>query len=167
MKALAVSTLASLVLLIPGHSRATNVDPIINNQFSSHSVSKLTEPLLKPQTALETALHELKPFGTYLNLYAYGNCTAGVASRLPIPNNWGNANNWAYSALSSGYTVSSVPKVGAIAQTGGDSWLGHVGVVVGLNPNGSFTVWEENFDGLGMTDTRNTTTAEFPNFIYF
>jgi hypothetical protein len=124
-------------------------------------------PDFKPVEALETLLHSLAAPNTIPNTYAPGNCTYGVASRLPIPQDWGNANTWDDMARAQGYTVSNVPKVNAIAQTDGDSYLGHVAVVVAVHPDGSFDVWEENFGGLYSTDVRPTTTAEFPNFIYF
>lgn len=109
---------------------------------------------------------KLRPPNTYANGYAAGNCTAYVASRLPIPNDWGNANNWAYAASIAGYTVSNVPKAGSIAQTSGDSYLGHVAVVESVNPDGSFVISEMNYAGLYSVDTRVTSSLEFPTFIY-
>lgn len=109
---------------------------------------------------------KLRPPDTYPNGYAPGNCTAGVASRLPIPDNWGNANNWFYAAAMAGYAEGYAPKEGSIAQTSGDSWAGHVAVVLSVNPDGSFLIWEENYNGLFSVDERLATTAEFPDFIY-
>lgn len=128
----------------------------------------LETPSLSPLEALQPVyINKLRAIGTYANSYAPGNCTAGVASRLPIPDNWGNANSWSYNAILAGYTVSSIPKVGSIAQTSGDSYLGHVGIVLSVNPDGSFLIWEENGTyGLFTADERTATTAEFPNFIY-
>jgi LysM repeat protein len=72
------------------------------------------------------------------NGYDYGFCTWYVASQISVPNNWGNASSWAYYAALSGWTVSSTPIVGAIAQTanaaGGE---GHVAIVTAVSADGS------------------------------
>ena len=93
--------------------------------------------------------------------YAYGNCTYWVAWRRmqigqPIPNNWGNAINWAVAAAQAGYLVNHVPDYGAIMQDsnapGGE---GHVAFVEYLNPaDGSWTISEMNRVGWDETDTR-------------
>lgn len=67
------------------------------------------------------------------NGYDRGWCTYWAAHRAtqlgnPIPSNWGNANTWDNYAARGGWTVSTVPKVGAVAQTDAGG-LGHVGVV--------------------------------------
>ena len=68
------------------------------------------------------------------NGYDFGFCTWYVATQISVPGNWGNASTWAYYARLSGWTVTSVPIVGAIAQTalaaGGE---GHVAVVDSVN----------------------------------
>jgi surface antigen len=72
------------------------------------------------------------------NGYDYGYCTWYVATQVKVPNNWGNAATWAYYAALSGWNVSVVPTVGAIAQTadaaGGE---GHVAMVDAVSPDGS------------------------------
>jgi len=68
------------------------------------------------------------------NGYDWGECTWYVATQIAVPANWGNASTWAEGAKAAGWTVSSTPSVGAIAQTpyaaGG---LGHVGIVVAIS----------------------------------
>lgn len=68
------------------------------------------------------------------NGYDVGECTWYVATQIAVPANWGNASTWAEGARAAGWHVSSVPTVGAIAQTpfaaGG---LGHVGIVAAVN----------------------------------
>jgi surface antigen len=68
------------------------------------------------------------------NGYDPGFCTWYVATQISVPANWGNASSWAYYATQSGWTVSSTPTVGAIAQTpyaaGGE---GHVAIVDAVN----------------------------------
>lgn len=130
-----------------------------------HLVSALKMPPLAHIEPPERMLHPLMAYGTYANDYAPGNCTQYVASRIQIPNSMGNANQW--DDYLADY-ISHIPEAGVIAQTDGDSYLGHVAVVVSVNPDGSFVVSEMNGTlGLGMIDTRTTTTAEFPNFIYY
>jgi surface antigen len=71
------------------------------------------------------------------NGYDYGYCTYYAAARSGAPSNWGNANTWAYyAALTPGWTVSSGPRVGAIAQTS-RGYLGHVAIVEAVSADGS------------------------------
>lgn len=70
------------------------------------------------------------------NLYTYGYCTWYVANRVRVPNNWGNANTWDNGAAASGWIVSSIPRVGAIAQTDRGS-EGHVAYVEAVSPDGT------------------------------
>ncbi len=69
------------------------------------------------------------------NGYDYGWCTWGVANLISVPRNWGNASAWAINARLSGWNVSTVPTVGAIAQRGGGA--GHVGIVIDVSADGS------------------------------
>ena len=50
--------------------------------------------------------------------------------------NWGNANTWAYYAAKSGWTVSSSPRPGAIAQTS-KGRFGHVAIVEEVSADGT------------------------------
>lgn len=70
------------------------------------------------------------------NGYARGYCTWYAASRVSIPNNWGNANTWDNYARLSGWTVSRTPVPGAIFQTDA-GWAGHVGIVEEVSADGS------------------------------
>lgn len=70
------------------------------------------------------------------NGYDYGYCTWYVANKISMPSNWGNANTWAYYAALSGWTVSSTPRVGAIAQTSAGRF-GHVAYVEAVSEDGS------------------------------
>jgi surface antigen len=70
------------------------------------------------------------------NGYDYGYCTYYAAARSGAPSNWGNANTWAYYAALSGWTVSSAPRAGAIAQTS-RGYLGHVAIVEEVSADGS------------------------------
>jgi surface antigen len=95
------------------------------------------------------------------NRYAYGYCTWYAYNRRlqmgrPIPSNLGNANTWDNRARAAGYQVDHTPEVGAVFQTDA-GYLGHVGVVERLNPDGSIVISEMNnraYGGWGKTNTR-------------
>jgi len=98
------------------------------------------------------------------NGYAFGYCTWYVASQIPVPSNWGNANTWAYYSALSGWTVSSTPTVGAIAQTSA-GYAGHVAIVIGVG-DGTVTISEMNATaGWDRVDTRTVPTSAFPHYI--
>lgn len=98
------------------------------------------------------------------NGYDYGYCTWYVATQIPVPANWGNASSWAYYAARSGWHVSSTPTVGAIAQRGGGE--GHVGIVIGVNPDGSIVVRDMNgVAGWGRVGVSTKSPGVFQNYI--
>ena len=87
-----------------------------------------------PSPALSTAPANGFSFGATPryggNNYAYGWCTYYASARSGAPGGWGNASTWHIYAPLSGWTVSSIPKKGAIAQRGwGYGGAGHVGIV--------------------------------------
>lgn len=84
-------------------------------------------------------------YGGY-NGYDRGWCTWYAANRVTIPNNWGNANTWASRARAAGWTVSTVPVPGAIAQTSAGS-MGHVGIVEAVSEDG-LTIKYSDMNGL-------------------
>jgi surface antigen len=103
------------------------------------------------------------------NGYDYGYCTWYVANRISVPSNWGNANTWDNFAPSSGWTVSQVPRVGAIAQSnaGGE---GHVGIVEAVSPDGTMIKYSDmnglaGWGRVGYSDWVPT-FSHFQNFIY-
>lgn len=66
----------------------------------------------------------------------------------PLPGDgtaWGNARSWASTARRYGLTVNKSPSVGAIFQTASGG-VGHVGVVIGVNADGSILVREMNYN---------------------
>lgn len=71
------------------------------------------------------------------NGYYYGYCTYYAATRVNVPSNWGNANTWDDYARLSGWTVSSIPVAGAVAQSDAMSYLGHVAYVEEVSPDGT------------------------------
>jgi surface antigen len=102
------------------------------------------------------------------NGYAYGFCTWYVASVLPVPSNWGNANTWDNYAGQSGWVVSIVPRVGAIAQSDG-GWAGHVAVVTAVSANGQKVKYSDmnGLSGWGRVGTSGwVPVTNFNHYIY-
>lgn len=102
------------------------------------------------------------------NGYDYGYCTWYVASKIAVPTNWGNANTWDNYAALSGWTVSSVPKPGAIAQTD-RGWEGHVGIVEAVSSDGSMMKYSDmnglaGWGRVGYSDWVPAST--FEHYIY-
>lgn len=93
------------------------------------------------------------------NTYTYGYCTWYVKNMRPdIPNSWGNASSWYGKAQASGYAVSSVPKVGAVAWRGGGE--GHVAIVTGVSGD-TITISEMNHEGWNIVSSRSTASSSF------
>ncbi|MFL4498542.1 MULTISPECIES: LysM peptidoglycan-binding domain-containing protein [Weissella] len=87
------------------------------------------------------------------NTYPYGQCTWYVKGDLNwVGNYWGNAVDWASTAVAAGHTVNSVPTVGSIAYFAagvqGASSYGHVAVVESVNADGTVTISEANYAGM-------------------
>jgi N-acetylmuramoyl-L-alanine amidase len=102
------------------------------------------------------------------NGYDYGYCTWYAASRVPVPSNWGNANTWDNLAASSGWTVSSVPRVGAVGQSDA-GYYGHVAVVEAVSEDGSRIKYSDmnglaGFGRVGYSDW--VPVSKFPKYIY-
>ncbi len=103
------------------------------------------------------------------NSYAPGYCTWYAASRVSVPSNWGNANTWDNKARQSGWTVSSVPVPGAIAQSDGMSWWGHVGIVESVSADGTMIEFSDmnGIAGFGRVGFSGMVSAsKFQNYIY-
>lgn len=146
-----------LALLPPPKPAHAYQDPII--PISSQTALK--------QAVEPTKLVEQAPVSVIFawpNTYAGGNCTFFVASKVPVPDSLGNANTWAIRAAEQGYTVSTVPKIGAVAQTSAGA-LGHVAIVRDIQ--GSQVLIEEmNSLGLGVIDSRWVPISSYV-YIYF
>lgn len=76
------------------------------------------------------------------NGYDRGYCTWYVATKVPVPTNWGNANTWDEYARLSGWTVNSKPIVGAIGQSD-RGWAGHVAYVEAVSEDGSMIKYSD------------------------
>lgn len=102
------------------------------------------------------------------NGYDYGYCTWYVANRLPVPSNWGNANTWDNLAPMSGWSVSTAPKAGAVAQSN-RGYFGHVAVVEAVSPDGTMIKYSDmnglaGFGRVGYSDW--VPASKFNNYIY-
>lgn len=88
--------------------------------------------------------------------YVRGYCTYYAAARAGAPGGWGNANTWHIYAPRSGWTVSTTPRVGAIAQTTA-GYAGHVGIVEAVSEDGSMIKYSDmnglaGFNRVGYSD---------------
>ncbi len=102
------------------------------------------------------------------NGYDWGFCTWYVANRVAVPSNWGNANTWDNLAVLSGWTVSSTPRPGAIAQTDRGS-EGHVAYVEEVSADGSQIKYSDmnGLAGYGRIGYSGWVAASyFPHYIY-
>ena len=85
----------------------------------------------------------------------------------PLPSGMkGNANVWDRVLRGYGYRVDRTPEVGAVFQTSA-GWYGHVGIVVGINNDGSIVVREMNYGYRAYVVTESTIPANIVgNFNY-
>jgi surface antigen len=104
-----------------------------------------------------------------------GQCTSFVAwrieSRLGVPFHnwygdvrWGDAHRWDEVARGLGFTVTSIPAPGAVAQSDAGAF-GHVAWVSRVNSNGTVTVEEYNYGGSLRYGTRTVAASSF-EYIY-
>lgn len=108
----------------------------------------------------DATANRMLPFGSYaIGNYTPGNCTFYVSSRLPVPPSMGNARDWGWNLLASGWR-SGGPRRGAVGvSTFG--WAGHVVVVENVDEWGNVLISEMNYEGLGRVDSRWTYAGEF------
>lgn len=102
--------------------------------------------------------------------YDRGWCTDYASRQGGAPGNWGNANTWAIlAARTPGWTVSSTPRAGAIAQTSA-GWAGHVGIVDDVSEDGTMIKYSDmnglaGFGRVGYSGWVPIHSA-FQNFIF-
>jgi hypothetical protein len=100
------------------------------------------------------------------NPFPYGQCTWWAYHMKPVPWN-GNAIEWFGQAQRFGWLTGRAPQPGSI-MVSAESWYGHVSYVTAVNADGSWTVSEMNYLGLGRVDQRTIRPPFFPlvGFIY-
>jgi LysM repeat protein len=105
------------------------------------------------QTAVRTAVNASNGW------FPYGQCTYWVSVNRSV-GQWNNASEWYWQAQRDGWSTGSTPKVGAIA------WeSNHVSLVTSVNKDGTVTVSEMNYKGLGVVSTRTASASQF-KYIY-
>ncbi len=106
------------------------------------------------------------------NGYVWGNCTWYVSNRRAelgrsVPNQLGNAGSWGYLAASFGMKVNNTPAPGAVFVEPYGSYLGHVGVVERVNPDGSILISEMNYGwALGVYHERTIPAGSVGSYQY-
>jgi len=124
----------------------------------------LAKPVPTAQT-VNNATQAQKPVKRAINssgnTYTPGQCTHWTKSVLGwVPNGWGDATNWAANAKADGYSVVSVPKVGAVA------WrYGHVAAVIGVG-DGTVTISEANYRWVPYETRVVTIPTDTYSYIY-
>jgi surface antigen len=104
--------------------------------------------------------------------YAWGNCTWWVSIKRSeindsIPNNWGNAADWADSAMADGYLVDHHPTPGSIMQISDvDHGLGHVAIVESVDSDGTWHISEMNVLGLDIVDDKAEPASAAADFSF-
>jgi LysM repeat protein len=101
--------------------------------------------------------------------YDRGWCTYYAAAKAGVPGGWGNANTWHIYAPLSGWTVSTTPRVGAVAQNSA-GWAGHVGIVEAVSADGTMIKYSDmnglaGFNRVGYSDWVPA-RSKFQRFIY-
>jgi surface antigen len=103
------------------------------------------------------------------NSYVRGYCTWYAANRAGVPGGWGNANTWDNRAPFSGWTVSTVPRVGAVGQTDA-GYAGHVGIVEAVSEDGTMIKYSDmngiaGYNRVGYSDWVSVHSV-FQRFIF-
>lgn len=97
------------------------------------------------------------------NAYDPGQCTWGVKEWRPdIPNNWGNASSWYWSAQAIGWPTGLVPKINAVASS---RYGNHVALVVGIYDS-LVTIKEMNYNYIPFQVRTRTAPATDFYYIY-
>lgn len=92
--------------------------------------------------------------------YAFGWCTYYASARSGAPGGWGNAYTWDDLAPLSGWSVSSIPRVGAIGQ----SDRNHVGIVEAVRKvNGHYEFQYSDMNGLSGFNAVGYSRDKLPN----
>jgi surface antigen len=154
-----------------------SADSIISFNDAEVSGLKVGTHIVIPDGTKATQVFNVARYGGFAwgssavygsNGYDYGWCTWYVANKVSVPNNWGNANTWDNGALASGWTVSKVPRPGAIAQTNGPG-LGHVAYVEAVSADGTMIKYSDmnglaGWGRVGYSDW--VPVSKFHNYIY-
>lgn len=123
-------------------------------------------PLVKIEELAEvpTQIVTVNPRAYYAstgNTYEPGQCVWGVKEWRPdIPNGWGNANQWLYSAQAQGWQTGTVPRVNAVGTKGN-----HVVLVLAVKGD-IVTIREMNYDWVPFHERTIDKPANLYIYIY-
>lgn len=116
----------------------------------------------KPKTAQKTstqrsvgiAYADVPDEAGSTHIFVKGHCTWYVARRFHVT--WGgDAKYWLKNAAEAGYRTGQVPQVGSVVVTSDGGKHGHVALVEKIDQaNGTMTISEMNYIGLGVVSTR-------------
>lgn len=159
---------------------SANADQITAFNDAEISGLKVGEKIIIPNGQVQTPVYTATArrtsasfsFGTSAiygyNGYDYGFCTWYVANKISVPTNWGNANTWDNLSVLSGWTVSSTPRQGAIAQSDRGTF-GHVAYVEAVSADGTQIKYSDmnGLAGFGRVGYSGWVSASsFPHYIY-
>lgn len=135
------------IIAYNGLSSAEDID---QDQFIMIPGGSVPPPVKPKPTILEGRVTVQPTPGGHI--FAKGHCTYYVASRMFIP--WGgNAKNWPENSRKYGARLGSVPIAGSIVVTTSSPW-GHVAIVEEVFNDGTFTITEMNYKGIGIISQR-------------
>jgi CHAP domain len=102
--------------------------------------------------------------------YTYGDCTWGMCEAVAwVRDGWNNAKDWWSRASRDGFQETLTPVAGAIvvfgAGNGYDAIFGHVAWVSNVFDATHFRVYEMNYAGWNVYDTRDTVYRDVVTFI--
>ncbi len=145
-----------------------NVSDVITIPEATEILPERIAPVAQPVAPVASSATRTKVSGAPRtrgssagNTYAPGYCTWYAKSRRPdLPNRLGNASAWVGSAAAQGFATGSTPQAGAIGQQGN-----HVVYVESVNGDGTVTVSEMNYKGLGVISSRTVSAGNF-RYIY-
>lgn len=101
-----------------------------------------------------------------VNSFVKGNCTWYVAKKMKITFK-GNANQWLKNAPGAGYQTGKIPMAGSAVVTSLSGKYGHVAYVESVDAeNGTISISEMNYSGLGVITNRTLQIDEVVGFIY-
>lgn len=101
-----------------------------------------------------------------VNSFVKGNCTWYVAKKMKITFK-GNANQWLKNAPAAGYQTGKIPMTGSAVVTSLSGKYGHVAFVEAVDAeNGTISISEMNYSGLGVITNRTLAIDDVVGFIY-
>jgi surface antigen/LysM repeat protein len=150
-----------------GLDGADSVEP---GQYIMCPDGVLTAPPAPPKTPSKTRsvgvnYASIPDLPGTVNSFVKGNCTWYVAKRMKITFH-GNAKDWLRNAPGAGYKTGHVPMAGSAVVVSLSGRYGHVAYVEAVHDNGTITISEMNYKGLGVKSSRTIGADEVKGYIY-